>query len=105
MSGVDGVHLLRCQDRGVIHCRRRLELQYTHCCHCGKDQGGKDSSEEPLGGLGLLDLSQLRLSFLVHAWTRQRMISGSFPAGQHDVSALDGSMALEEREALKLQIA
>ena len=63
------------------------------------------ASEEPLGGLGLLDLSQLRLSFLVHAWTRQRMISGSFPAGQHDVSALDGSMALEEREALKLQIA
>lgn len=29
------------------------------------------------------------------------MISGSIPAGHYDVSALDGSMVLEEREALE----
>ena len=66
---------------------------------------GTPASEEPVGGLGLLDLSQLHLSLLVHAWTRQSMISGSFAAGHHDVSALDGSMTLEERAALELQIA
>lgn len=107
MTGVDGVHLLRCQDRCITRCHWRLELQDAHCRHCGKDQGARDSSEEPLGGLGLLDLtklrlSQLHLSLLVYAWTRQSMISGSFPAGHHDVSALDGSMVLEEREAILL---